>query len=132
MILYYLDIAAQRTLISELLPVTTQRVCQGNTVSFNCRTNGDTITMDIPNILQNQIFNVFDFDRIQECNPRVNEGVTCVLLDDGDNTTFTGSLTLYIQPGQNAGLYTVHCNASNSESNHTNSTAFIVDGEDSP
>ena len=128
----FISIAAQQSLISVLTPNTTQRVCPGNTVSFDCQTNGNTITMDIPNIMQNQIFTVFDFDNIQECNPRVNEAVTCRLLDDGDNTTFTGSLTLYVQPGQNAGLYTVHCNASNATSVQTDSTEFIVDGEDSP
>ena len=79
-------------------------------MSFSCKTNGTSLLLYAPPFINNSMaFNLFSFDPVQLCTAIRNVAATSILVDDGDNTTFTGTLTMYIPANQTAGSYTFFC-----------------------
>ena len=66
----------------------------------------------------------------ETCSVRRNSAAVSVLVADSNNSSFVGTLTLYIPPTQMTGPYRVFCNTSGGGKDGSDSTTFIVDGED--
>ena len=109
----------------ELLPDRMQRVCQRNTVSFNCRSNGTSMFLYVPGIIsQAERLNLLFGDALRRCDQRNNFASVCKLLEN-DGNYFTGTLSVYASTDVPVGPYEVVC----SVSDQLETTGFRVDGE---
>ena len=99
-------------------------------MSFNCRTNGNSILFYIPNIIErSEALSIFASDTTSLCT-NAAKGVACKVRDI-DNTTFAATLTVFVPLDQNLGQYTVVCRASdNLGERNPSETSFFVTGED--
>ena len=122
--------AAQLT--TELTTLTEQRVKQGNAVSFSCKTNGTVLSLYAPPFINENIaFNLFSTDSLDFCVVR-NAAFLHKLSDDGDITTFSAILTIYIPANQISGSYTMFCVATDATGQQSvSNTTFVVGDEDS-
>ena len=130
---YYNYYAAQT--IVELSPPQEQSVCQGQTITFSCRSNGFAIFMYSPPIVSETLRLTFlSTGNAEPCIVQSNAYVTSSLIDDADSSFTVGTLTLYIRPESTTGSQTMYCSASTDSIGLTevqNSTTFTIVGKDS-
>jgi len=107
---------AQSKSIVSFSPQNLERVCRGNNLEVNCTTNGTSLFLYAPPIINlNQGINIFSFDPDNDCSAVGTSSMVCKQSVASDNTSFVGVLTLNVPNGQEIGNYILFCNGSDAQ-----------------
>ena len=134
--LYYIfNIFLAAQISALLLPQDQPSVCQGGSLSFVCRSDGDVILLYSPPIIDRS--QAFSLTSSCESNPsfctsRTSLSTTTIVVDDANNSSYSlvGTLNLYIPLDFERGFYRVFCGASSQGTTFVNSSTYRVIGKD--
>ena len=125
MIIYY----AGQTPTIMLSPNKYPNVRVGESISYNCRCEGSIMQLYSPPIVpESSALTLFSTDPVQRCIVLPSKASACVLVDSPGNSSFTGTLTLFIseEVGDQED-FLVHCRVFTTHGVENTSATYYVD-----